>query len=397
MDRIDFLGFVLLLRDISRLDRYSTQHSQPVVGYEARTADGFNSTRDGVADLYTFSPDSFVDGDTDLGNYTLPEANVLNVTVVDGNGDPVEDARVSVRHWEASHGNGSAVGIGYQTTNVDGQLVLRGAANPGIEVTGNVTIDVKPPEGATRFIDETQRFEPTVTEDSNLEVDLAETDRGDGTDGGDDTDEGDDGGGDSDPSVTAVIDANRTGIYPGDTVQFNASASEGDTLDYEWTFDDGTSATGETAERTYDATGTYNVTLTVSNQSASDTEQVTVSVVEPVEATITAEQTSGAVGEIIEFDALDSTSEDRRANVTYEWDFGDGTTLTDGVVAHEYDTAGTYTVTLTATDTVTGETTTDEVEVVIEESGTDDEVPGFGPLVTLIALLVSALVARSRD
>jgi hypothetical protein len=25
MDRIDFLGFVLLLRDISRLDRYSTQ------------------------------------------------------------------------------------------------------------------------------------------------------------------------------------------------------------------------------------------------------------------------------------------------------------------------------------------------------------------------------------
>jgi len=29
MDRIDFLGFVLLLRDISRLDRYSTRHSIP--------------------------------------------------------------------------------------------------------------------------------------------------------------------------------------------------------------------------------------------------------------------------------------------------------------------------------------------------------------------------------
>ena len=28
MDRIDFLGFVLLLRDISRLDRYSTQQSE---------------------------------------------------------------------------------------------------------------------------------------------------------------------------------------------------------------------------------------------------------------------------------------------------------------------------------------------------------------------------------
>jgi PGF-CTERM protein len=51
---------------------------------------------------------------------------------------------------------------------------------------------------------------------------------------------------------------------------------------------------------------------------------------------------------------------------------------------------------LTATDTVTGETTTDSVEVVIEE-GTNDEVPGFGPLTVLIALVVSALIARARD
>lgn len=29
MDRVDFLGFVLLLSDISRLDRYSTQHFRP--------------------------------------------------------------------------------------------------------------------------------------------------------------------------------------------------------------------------------------------------------------------------------------------------------------------------------------------------------------------------------
>jgi len=31
MDRIEFLGFVLLLRDISRLDRYSTGQSIPVL------------------------------------------------------------------------------------------------------------------------------------------------------------------------------------------------------------------------------------------------------------------------------------------------------------------------------------------------------------------------------
>jgi PGF-CTERM protein len=197
--------------------------------------------------------------------------------------------------------------------------------------------------------------------------------------------------------VTAALAANQSGVYPGEPISFNASASEGTDLAYNWTFGDDTNATGETVEHTYDATGTYNVTLTVANGSASDTDRIAVSVVEPVDAAITAERTSASVGDIIEFDALNSTSEARSANVTYEWDFGDGTTVTDGVVAHEYDATGTYTVTLTATDTVTGETTTDTVEVVIEEGSTNDGVPGFGPLVALIALLVSAFVARLRD
>jgi hypothetical protein len=33
MDRVDFLGFVLLIRDISRLDRYSTQQINLVVSH----------------------------------------------------------------------------------------------------------------------------------------------------------------------------------------------------------------------------------------------------------------------------------------------------------------------------------------------------------------------------
>ncbi|RLM59926.1 PKD domain-containing protein, partial [Halorubrum sp. Atlit-26R] len=201
-----------------------------------------------------------------------------------------------------------------------------------------------------------------------------------GSGGGGGGDDGPDDGEPSEPTVTAEIAANQTGVYPGDAISFNASESEGTDLAYNWTFGDDTNATGETVEHAYDATGTYNVTLTVTNESASDTVEVIITVVEPIQADIRAEQTSGAVGEIIEFDAYNTTSEDRTANVTYEWDFGDGATKTGEVVAHEYDTAGTYTVTLTATDTVTGETTADEVEVVIEE-WTDEEVPGFGPLV----------------
>uniref|UniRef100_UPI0026355820 cohesin domain-containing protein n=1 Tax=Haloplanus sp. TaxID=1961696 RepID=UPI0026355820 len=508
--------------------------SRPVLGYYAQTDGEYISTRDGSPDVYTFGPDTLVNGETDLGNYTLPEANVLNVTVEDETGAPVEGAQVRVVHWEGTHRNGSGFGTGDLATNADGDLVLRGAADPGVEVAGNVTVEVSPPEGDARFADEERVIDLTVTEDNQTIVELAEAapteyaiepeteqlepgglvstnvtvntsvnltssnftvvfdpvllnasdlqpgsffgsnavtteaidnragriefnvtesetdgangtgtlatvtftanesvtgtvdtgitferalardqfnetfavdtrdavvtiDDGSGGGGGGGGDDGGDGDEPTEPTVTAAIAANQTGVYPDDAISFNASGSEGTNLAYNWTFGDGTNATGETVEHAYAVTGTYNVTLTVANGSASDTDRIAVSVVEPVDAAITAERTSASVGDIIEFDALDSTSDDRSANVTYEWDFGDGTTVTDGVVAHEYDTAGTYTVTLTATDTVTGETTTDTVEVVIEEESTNDGTPGFGPVVALIALLASALVARARN
>ncbi|RLM53404.1 hypothetical protein DVK07_21005, partial [Halorubrum sp. Atlit-26R] len=115
-----------------------------------------------------------VNGETDLGAFALPEANVLNVTVVDENRDPVDDAQLSVVHWEETHGNGSAFGTGDQSTNADGELVLRGAERPGIEVTGNVTVEISPPEGDARFVDGTREIDLTVTEDSQRTVELTE-------------------------------------------------------------------------------------------------------------------------------------------------------------------------------------------------------------------------------
>lgn len=509
--------------------------SRPAVGYQGQVEGNAISTRDGIADLYAFSPGSVVEGDTDLGNYTLPEAHVLNVTVENENGAPVEGARVRVVHWEDTHGDGYAIGTGDQTTTADGDLLLPGADRPGVEVTGNVTVDVSPPEGSDAFADTTRTYDLTVTEDEQLPVELPPADATelavepesdtlvagdtlstnvtvdtpenvtsadfvvsfapdllnvtsveagsflgadaisvedvdnengtldvgistndiDGTAGNetlvtaeftaaesidqsaeaelafqeanalnesneslpvvtrdatvfvDASGDGDNGGNDGDeneptepePSVDAVISANQTGVYPGEAINFTASASKGDGLTYNWTFGDETTAnaTGQTIIHAYDATGTYNVTLTVENDSASDTDRIAVRVVEPVNAAITARRTSASVGDTIEFDTYNSTSEDRTADVTYEWDFGDGITGTGDLNAHEYETAGTYTVTLTATDTVTGETTTDEVEVVIEEAGTGDEVPGFGAITALIALLVSALMVRGRD
>ena len=68
---------------------------------------------------------------------------------------------------------------------------------------------------------------------------------------------------------------------------------------------------------------------------------------DPPAAVITAPE-QGAVDQAIKFDASASTS---GGTITeYEWDFGDGVETNGMLVEHKYDKAGTYTVTLTITD-----------------------------------------------
>jgi PKD repeat protein len=130
------------------------------------------------------------------------------------------------------------------------------------------------------------------------------------------------------------------------------------TLTYTWSFGNG-SGTGPVPTRTYTAAGTYTVTLTARDEwgAVSDPVTTTVEIVEPPGNTapkpLINEPT--CAGLTCNFSALGTTDPDPGDAVTYTWGFGDPASAllnaaNGPATSHTFTAAGTYSVTLTATD-----------------------------------------------
>lgn len=133
----------------------------------------------------------------------------------------------------------------------------------------------------------------------------------------------------------------------------SASSDPDGTIDaYAWDFGDGSTATGAAPAHAYGAAGTYNVTLTVTdNKGARDAvvHAVTVTAAPPPNAPPVASFTSVVNGLSGQFDGAASSDPDGTI-AGYAWDFGDGTGATGATANHNYVSAGDYSVTLTVTD-----------------------------------------------
>ena len=132
-----------------------------------------------------------------------------------------------------------------------------------------------------------------------------------------------------------------------------------------WSFGDGGSAEGEAVTHTWDAPGTYVVTLIVENAAGSDTRSATIEVVDQLPAPVAAIgsfEASPWVGETIVF-------EDASSNATeWFWDFGDGVTSAAINPLHSFTTSGAKTVTLTVSNRNGSDTTTVTVTPRLEPS-----------------------------
>src|SRR3989454_1556602 len=139
------------------------------------------------------------------------------------------------------------------------------------------------------------------------------------------------------------------------SISFDAAASsdpDGTIVSYSWNFGDGVSAVGVTTVHSYATSGTFTVTLTVTDDSGNPGTSSAVKTItsdQPPTASFTESSTQVSTGASISFDASSSSDPDGNVN-SYSWDFGDGITGTGATTTHSYTASGTYSARLTVTD-----------------------------------------------
>jgi PKD repeat protein len=135
-----------------------------------------------------------------------------------------------------------------------------------------------------------------------------------------------------------------------DLVQFIDNSTDRNVQDWFWEFGDGYSSTLEDPTHQYDEDGTYNVTLTVTDDQGAvnaTTKTLIVSNVAPT-ASYTFSPTDPIINENISFN--DTSSDIDGTLMNWTWDFGDGNTSYEQQPTHAFTSPGNYTVCLTVTD-----------------------------------------------
>ncbi|MFH1013557.1 MAG: right-handed parallel beta-helix repeat-containing protein, partial [Thermoplasmatota archaeon] len=155
--------------------------------------------------------------------------------------------------------------------------------------------------------------------------------------------------------------ANSYAGYPNERIFFNGGRSydiDGQIVAYRWLFGDGTTSQEQSVSHVYSTTGSYSVTLSVSdNEGASSSTTKTVVIVKannPPEIRSSASTTPGQFNVQLTITASDKDGDDVSCSISW----GDGSSsapppLNDGQTTtqtHSYPTYGSYSIIITAND-----------------------------------------------
>jgi len=149
------------------------------------------------------------------------------------------------------------------------------------------------------------------------------------------------------PPIASFTATPTTGKVPL-TVQFTDTSLNTPTS-WLWDFGDGTTATAQNPDHTYQNAGIYTVILTATNADGSESktmpEYITViPLIKPI-PDFSANVTSGKAPLAVKFTDLSANGP-----LAWAWSFGDGYVSTEQNPVHRYDVSGTYTVALDATN-----------------------------------------------
>lgn len=164
--------------------------------------------------------------------------------------------------------------------------------------------------------------------------------------------------------ITASITPNNQTAAVGAIVSFvGVAGGTAGNPSYFFNFGDGSTATGVTVTHPYSTAGTFIVTLTVSDQTgriACGNATVTITGTGSGGTTTGSNPNirvapngpyTGVPGQPVNFGAFAQTFNQGATITGYQWNFGDNTATGSGqFVSHTYTSAGSYTVTLTVTD-----------------------------------------------
>nr|MBC8455814.1 PKD domain-containing protein [bacterium] len=313
----------------------------------------FHSVQDSVYDSYeSFTITATDDGGTENGgdnNHTRYVA--IRITPV--NDAPVANAGndVILNQWE----NTTFQLDGSSSYDVDSEITYQWTGDlalddpnsstpsftiPDVVEDTDYTFHLEVSDGELSATDEmTVSIEIFVMPQANFSADPTGTDQGA-------------------PLVTQFTDESVAGSYP--------------IVSWSWDFGDGSTSIEQNPEHTYESSGSFTVSLTITD-SAGNQDVKTIGnyiVVEdapvPPSASFTVDPTDGFTG-ITNFVFSNTSSSGTGTDVIYEWAFGDGSTSIEQNPEHTYVVAGTYEVILTVTTSV-GSDISDPVSISVVQT-----------------------------
>lgn len=208
------------------------------------------------------------------------------------------------------------------------------------------------------------------------------------------------------PPVAVITSLNN--VFVNEEITFDGQISydpDGFLMSYEWSFGDGTTAAVATLTHRYSRAGVYPVVLTIiDNNGAIDTDRTSVTIIQPnrpPSPSLISGLANGTTQTQYSF-VFGSTDEDGDT-LSYHIDWGDGSSVQSEFLPsgqligllHEWDTPGTYTITVTASDGRLSAVAFKEI--VIQEALVVDNIAIIGlALLALIALLGILLFSKKK-